>query len=64
MGLLIRRIETEQLVGVREIANIAGVSAPAVNNWIARHEDFPTPLARLQCGPVFYWPEVKQWLDK
>jgi hypothetical protein len=57
-------IEPEELVGLSEIAEIAGVSRSAVANWRARFRDFPKPVAELQSGPVFLRLEVRKWMRK
>jgi chromosome partitioning protein len=56
-------METE-VVGVQEIAEIAGVTKQAVTNWRARFPDFPPPLAELGSGPVFDRDRVRAWLLK
>lgn len=58
----VRQIDTEDLVGVREIAYECGVTRAAVVNWRTRHDAFPSPLVELASGPVFYWPQVYAWL--
>jgi hypothetical protein len=50
------------LVGFTEIAQRAGVQRPVVTTWRKRHEDFPAAVAELHTGPVFWWPEVREWL--
>jgi chromosome partitioning protein len=52
----------DDLIGINEIAEMAGVSRQAVANWRARFEDFPKPLAELRAGPVFRARQVKAWL--
>ena len=52
------------LVGMMEIAMRAGVQRPVVSMWRTRHPDFPTPVAELSAGNVFWWPEVRDWLIK
>jgi hypothetical protein len=53
------------LVGYIEIAARAGVQRPVVTTWRKRHsESFPTPVAEIEVGPVWYWPDVAQWLDQ
>lgn len=54
----------EDLVGIFEIASMAGVSRQAVANWRARFPDFPTPAAELKSGPVFRSDQVRKWLHK
>ena len=50
------------LVGLAEIAEMAGVSRQAVTNWTARHDSFPEPLARLAAGPVWRRTDIAKWL--
>lgn len=57
-----RLLDTEDLVGIGEIAERTGVSSAAVTNWQTRHTEFPEPLVKLSCGPVFEWKEVYAWL--
>lgn len=54
----------DDLIGINEIAEIAGVSRQAVANWRARFADFPKPLTELKAGPVFRTRQVKIWLRK
>ncbi len=54
----------DDLVGIYEIAEIAGVTPAAVANWRSRHPDFPPPALELKSGPVFYLGPVKKWLKK
>lgn len=50
------------MVGLAEIAELAGVSAAAVSNWRSRFPDFPAPVATLRAGPVFDQGQVRRWL--
>lgn len=51
------------LVGLKEIAQRAGLKRTSVvANWRTRYDDFPDTVADLGCGPVFWWPQVEQWL--
>jgi chromosome partitioning protein len=52
------------LVGINEIAEIAGVSRQAVANWRVRFPDFPKPLAELKAGPVFRATLIRAWLRR
>jgi chromosome partitioning protein len=52
----------EGMVGLAEIAQIAGVTPAAVSNWRSRFADFPTPIANLRAGPVFDRNQVRRWL--
>lgn len=55
---------TMDLVGVGEIAALAGVSSAAVSNWRNRHGDFPKPIAEMQSGPVFQKIQILDWLNR
>src|SRR5262249_37204819 len=50
------------IVGINEIATMAGVSSQAVANWRVRAPDFPQPLRELASGPVFRRSQVRAWL--
>src|ERR1700760_3412883 len=52
------------LVGINEIAAMAGVSSQAVTNWRARSADFPSPLSELASGPVFRKSQIRAWLKR
>ena len=57
-------MEDLELLGLYEIAELAGVSPPAVANWRNRNVDFPKPAADLKSGPVFRAHEVRAWLRR
>lgn len=52
----------EELLGIAEIAALAGVSRQAVVNWRARDDSFPSPVAELSSGPVFTRTQVRHYL--
>jgi predicted DNA-binding transcriptional regulator AlpA len=52
------------LVGIAEIAQIAGVSRQVVNNWNVRDVSFPRPIAQLACGQIWDQEEILAWLMK
>jgi Z1 domain len=52
------------IVGINEIAAMAGVSSQAVTNWRIRSADFPRPLRDLASGPVFRRAQVRAWLQR
>jgi chromosome partitioning protein len=54
----------DDLVGVFEIAEMAGMTPAAVANWRARHPDFPPAISELRSGPVFQRDQVRKWLKK
>jgi hypothetical protein len=52
------------LLGIYEIAEIAGVNPSAVANWRRRFPDFPSPVAELKSGPVFHATQINLWLQR
>jgi type I restriction enzyme M protein len=52
-----------ELIGVKEVAELAGVSSAAVANWRNRHRDFPVPVHEVGSGPVFDRDAVVSWLE-
>jgi hypothetical protein len=52
------------IVGINEIASLAGVSSQAVTNWRNRSHDFPQPISDLASGPVFRGSQVRAWLKR
>lgn len=64
-GLVVRRVDPQNLVGVAEIVDRLGLSGPsAVHNWRERYDDFPKPVAILRMGVVFDWTAVRAWAEK
>lgn len=57
-------MEAQELVGLYEVAELAGVTPSAVANWRKRARDFPTPVANLKSGPVFRLSQIQAWLRK
>ncbi len=53
---------TDDLLGIAEIADLAGVSKQAVSNWRVRYDHFPRPTQDLQSGPVWQREPVKAWV--
>lgn len=53
-----------QLLGIYEVAQLAGVSRTVVSNWRARDARFPSPLAELRSGPVFEYQQIKRYLRR
>lgn len=53
---------TENLVGIAEVADLAGVTKQAVSNWRLRYDHFPRPLQNLQSGPVWDREQVEDWV--
>ena len=51
-----------KLVGLSEIASLAGVTKQVVANWRSRDsKDFPEPLSELKSGPVWTLESVETW---
>jgi chromosome partitioning protein len=57
-------IDERELLGMQEIAALAGVTRAAVTNWKARFKDFPKPVADLGAGPVFRRDQILSWLKR
>jgi cellulose biosynthesis protein BcsQ len=57
-------MQNDDLIGLYEIAQLAGVSSAAVGNWRKRYADFPAPVKQLQSGPVFQRTQILHWLRK
>lgn len=55
-------MDSADLIGLFEIAELAGVGPSAVANWRARDLSFPQPIVELKSGPVFRKTEVRAWL--
>jgi len=53
-----------ELVGISEVAELAGVTRQAVVNWRGRYVNFPQPLAELRSGPVWKRDEIIAWLKQ
>jgi chromosome partitioning protein len=53
---------TDNLVGIAEIADLAGVTKQAVSNWRMRYDHFPHPIQNLQSGPVWDRENVEAWV--
>jgi len=53
-----------ELVGVYEIAIMAGVKQHTIHIWRIRHKSFPQPAYRLKIGPVWRWGDARVWLAR
>lgn len=54
--------ESVVLIGIPEIAEIAGVTRSAVSNWRKRYNDFPEPRVQTDSGLLFDHSAVEAWL--
>jgi chromosome partitioning protein len=52
------------LVGLAEVAEMAGVSRTVVSNWRSRDHRFPAPVAELRSGPVFRAEQIGRYLRR
>lgn len=55
-------VDSEQLLGVSEVAALAGVTRQTVVNWRRRDPAFPGPVAELSSGPVFDRTQIRNYL--
>jgi len=53
---------TDNLVGIAEVADLAGIAKQAVSNWRLRHDHFPRPLQNLRSGPVWDRQQISNWM--
>lgn len=51
------------LIGIAEIAQMAGLTPQAISNKRTRDRAFPAPVAVLAQGPIFHRHEIKQYLE-
>lgn len=57
------KYDVDHLVGASEIADRLGLaSSSVVRDWRRRHGDFPPPVLVLRMGPIWWWPQVEEWL--
>ena len=58
------RVDPQDLVVTKDIAEMVGVGANAVSNWRHRYPDFPAPVIELAGGeiPVYSRKAVAAWL--
>jgi len=52
-GCYMATIDSQNIIGIKEIANIFNVSSSAVVNFQKRYPDFPAPVKELESGPIF-----------
>jgi predicted DNA-binding transcriptional regulator AlpA len=55
-------IDTDKVICLTEIAEIAGVSVSAVSNWRRRHNDFPQAHVSMRLGDLWLREDVEHWL--
>lgn len=52
----------DTLVGLAEIAKMAGVQRETVQAWTERHASFPVPAETLAMGRVWWRSDIAAWL--
>ncbi len=55
-------MSNDNLLGIAEIADLAGVSKQAVSNWCMRYDHFPRPIQNLQSGSVWDREKIAAWV--
>jgi hypothetical protein len=55
-------IRPHDIVGIAEIADMAGRRKQSVCNWMARPYSFPAPVTTLASGRIFDREQVATWL--
>jgi len=55
-------VKKNNLLGIAEIAELAGVTKQAVSNWRMRYDHFPRPMQNLQSGPVWEREKIEDWV--
>ena len=55
------KVMPSDLVAIREIAEILGVTTQRVSRIIQTHPDFPPAEAELSIGKVWLRPAVEEW---
>jgi len=56
--------EEHALLGLAEVADLAGVARNVVSNWRTRDPRFPRPAAELASGPVFRAGQIDRYLAR
>ena len=59
-----QEMQMDEIIGLSEIAKLANTSTAAVNNWINRYSDFPSPVSQIQAGKFYNCSQVESWLRK
>lgn len=55
-------MSANNLLGIAEIADLAGVTKQAVSNWRVRYDNFPRPIQNLQSGSVWEREKIEAWV--
>lgn len=57
------QIRIEDIAGVKEIAELIGISTAGLSNLRNRYDDFPEPIKNLAATPLFMISEVESWME-
>src|SRR5262249_61394679 len=57
-------MDDEALVSLADLADMAGVSRPAVSNWRRRSEDFPRSVKETGATSLFRLAELQAWMRR
>jgi hypothetical protein len=52
------------LVGLAEAAELAGIGRAALSLRRQQHPNFPSPVAELRCGPIWFRWQIESYLAK
>lgn len=63
VGMLAPELHPTQLVGVEEVAGIAGISEVTVRAYVHRRQ-MPLPVTRVGGSPIWSRPVIEQWLRR
>ena len=56
-----RKLFARELMGVSEVAEYLGVLRSNFLRDYASREDFPKPIIRLRCGPIWVESDLLNW---
>jgi type I restriction-modification system DNA methylase subunit/predicted DNA-binding transcriptional regulator AlpA len=54
--------DSEALVSLADLAEMAGVTRPAVSNWRRRNPDFPRPVRETGATSLFRLADLRAWM--
>jgi hypothetical protein len=56
-----RRVDSDDLVGTKEIGERLGVGYRSVHTWLRRYPEFPPAIATVSGVSVWDWPDIERW---
>jgi SAM-dependent methyltransferase/predicted DNA-binding transcriptional regulator AlpA len=56
--------DDDALVSLADVAEMAGVTRPAVSNWRRRNPDFPSPVRETGATSLFRLADLRLWMRK